>query len=139
MATATAENPLLEGLSLRRRPDPCVLVIFGASGDLTARKLMPALYSLAYRRLLPEKFAVVGAARTEETDDLLIVLKGRLTVQLRDGDVDVGPGELLVVPRGVEHCPKAEHEVSLMLFEPAGTLNTGDAGGAMTVAEPERI
>ena len=46
-------NPLLEGLELRRAPDPCVFVIFGASGDLTRRKLMPALYSLAFRRLLP--------------------------------------------------------------------------------------
>jgi glucose-6-phosphate 1-dehydrogenase len=63
------ENPLLEGLQLRRTPDPCALVIFGASGDLTRRKLFPALYSLALRRLLPEKFAVVGVARSEETDD----------------------------------------------------------------------
>jgi len=68
-ATATEPNPLLEGLRLRRRPDPCILVIFGASGDLTAKKLMPALYSLTLRRLLPEKFAVIGAARTEESDD----------------------------------------------------------------------
>ncbi|HEX5449921.1 MAG TPA: glucose-6-phosphate dehydrogenase, partial [Gaiellaceae bacterium] len=67
--TATKENPLLEGLQVRRRPDPCILVIFGASGDLTNKKLMPALYSLAYRGLLPEKFAVVGAARSQETDD----------------------------------------------------------------------
>jgi glucose-6-phosphate 1-dehydrogenase len=66
---ATQENPLLEGLQMRRTPDPCILVIFGASGDLTKRKLFPALYSLAFRRLLPEKFAVVGIARTEETDD----------------------------------------------------------------------
>jgi glucose-6-phosphate 1-dehydrogenase len=65
----TLENPLLEGLKLRRTPDPCIFVIFGASGDLTQRKLIPALYSLAYRRLLPEKFAVVGVARTEESDD----------------------------------------------------------------------
>ena len=65
----TQENPLLEGLQLRRTPDPCILVIFGASGDLTQRKLFPALYSLAFRRLLPERFAVVGTARTEETDD----------------------------------------------------------------------
>jgi glucose-6-phosphate 1-dehydrogenase len=65
----TQENPLLEGLQLRRTPDPCILVIFGASGDLTKRKLFPALYSLAFRRLLPEKFAVVGVARTKETDD----------------------------------------------------------------------
>jgi glucose-6-phosphate 1-dehydrogenase len=63
------DNPLLEGLQVRRTPDPCVFVIFGASGDLTQRKLMPALYSLAYRRLLPEKFAVLGVARSEETDE----------------------------------------------------------------------
>jgi len=68
MAT-TQENPLLEGLQLRRTPDPCALVIFGASGDLTQKKLFPALYSLAFRRLLPQGFAVVGVARTEETDD----------------------------------------------------------------------
>jgi glucose-6-phosphate 1-dehydrogenase len=65
----TQENPLLEGLQLRRTPDPCILVIFGASGDLTQRKLFPALYSLAFRRLLPQHFAVVGVARTEETDE----------------------------------------------------------------------
>src|SRR3954454_14094155 len=67
--TATAENPLLEGLRLRRRPDPCILVIFGASGDLTRKKLMPALYSLAVRGLLPERFGIVGAARSEDTHD----------------------------------------------------------------------
>jgi glucose-6-phosphate 1-dehydrogenase len=59
----------LEGLQLRGTPDPCALVIFGASGDLTQKKLFPALYSLAFRRLLPEHFAVVGVARTEESDD----------------------------------------------------------------------
>ena len=66
---ALEENPLLEGLELRRAPDACIMVIFGASGDLTKRKLFPALYSLAFRQLLPENFAVVGAARSEETDD----------------------------------------------------------------------
>jgi glucose-6-phosphate 1-dehydrogenase len=65
----TQENPLLEGLQLRRTPDPCVLTIFGASGDLTKKKLLPALYALAFRRLLPPKFAVVGVARTQETDE----------------------------------------------------------------------
>ncbi len=64
---STPENPLLEGLKLRRRPEPCAIVIFGASGDLTSRKLFPALYSLAYRRLLPERFGLVGVARTEQT------------------------------------------------------------------------
>jgi glucose-6-phosphate 1-dehydrogenase len=63
------ENPLLEGLELRRTPDPCTIVIFGASGDLTKRKLFPALYSLAYRNLLPQNFAIVGVSRTEESDD----------------------------------------------------------------------
>ncbi len=68
MAT-TQENPLLEGLQVRRTPDPCVLTIFGASGDLTKKKLLPALYALAFRRLLPSRFAVVGVARTPESDD----------------------------------------------------------------------
>ncbi|MFY9580823.1 MAG: glucose-6-phosphate dehydrogenase [Gaiellaceae bacterium] len=69
------ENPLLEGLQLRRTPDPCALVIFGASGDLTKKKLFPALYSLAFRRLLPDKFAIVGVARTAESDE---EFKGRM-------------------------------------------------------------
>jgi glucose-6-phosphate 1-dehydrogenase len=69
VATVEEQNPLLEGLRLRRRPEPCILTIFGASGDLTQRKLMPALYALAVRRLLPEPFAVVGAARSEASDD----------------------------------------------------------------------
>jgi glucose-6-phosphate 1-dehydrogenase len=63
------ENPLEVGLPLSRRPEPCAMVIFGASGDLTKRKLFPAIYSLAVRQLLPEQFAVVGVARTEESDD----------------------------------------------------------------------
>jgi glucose-6-phosphate 1-dehydrogenase len=61
-------NPLREGLRLPRTPEPCALVIFGASGDLTRRKLFPAVYSLAARNLLPERFAIVGVARTEESD-----------------------------------------------------------------------
>ena len=67
--TPTQENPLLEGLGPRRTPEPCVLLIFGASGDLTMRKIFPALYALAYRKLLPDRFAVVGTARSEWTDD----------------------------------------------------------------------
>ncbi len=60
-------NPLLEGLQMRRRPDSCAVVIFGASGDLTKRKLLPALYALAYRKLLPEGFAICGVSRTPQT------------------------------------------------------------------------
>ncbi len=67
--TAEQENPLLEGLGLARTPPSCALVIFGASGDLTQRKLFPALYSLAFHHLLPRNFGVVGVARTEESED----------------------------------------------------------------------
>ena len=66
---ATRENPLLEGLRKRRTAEPCALTIFGASGDLTQRKLIPALYALAFRNLLPANFGVVGVARTPMTDD----------------------------------------------------------------------
>ncbi|MEV8534316.1 cupin domain-containing protein [Streptomyces sp. NPDC051211] len=69
----------------------------------------------------------------EDTDELFLVVSGELTIRLRDGDVVLGPGELYVVPRGVEHCPVAEEEVSILLFEPAGTTNTGSAGGDRTV------
>src|SRR3954470_22603223 len=62
-------NPLREGLRRPRVPDPCALVIFGASGDLTRRKLFPALWSLAVRDMLPEDFAIVGVARSEDTDE----------------------------------------------------------------------
>ena len=67
--TTAVENPLLAGLPARRTPEPCALAIFGASGDLTQRKLFPALYSLAYHRFLPAEFGVVGVARTPMTDD----------------------------------------------------------------------
>ncbi|MFE0764047.1 cupin domain-containing protein [Streptomyces smyrnaeus] len=70
----------------------------------------------------------------DDTDELFLVISGRLTIQLRDADVTLEPGELFVVPRGVEHCPVAEEETAILLFEPAGTLNTGDAGGSMTRA-----
>ena len=61
-----------------------------------------------------------------DTDDFFLVLKGRLTIRLRDRDVVLNPGELFVVPRGVEHQPFAEEETELLLIEPAGTPNTGD-------------
>jgi mannose-6-phosphate isomerase-like protein (cupin superfamily) len=67
-----------------------------------------------------------------DTDELFLVLDGELTIQLRDGDAVLGPNDVFVVPKGVEHCPKATEEVLAMLFEPKGTVNTGDAGGAMT-------
>ena len=65
-----------------------------------------------------------------DTDDFFLVLQGRLTIQLRDREVQLGPGELFVVPIGVEHRPVAEDEVHLLLIEPEGTPNTGDAATA---------
>lgn len=74
----------------------------------------------------------------DDTDDFFLVLSGRLTIQLRGRDVELGEGEVFVVPRGVEHCPKADEEAHVLLIEPRGTANTGDAGGALT-AEERRI
>jgi mannose-6-phosphate isomerase-like protein (cupin superfamily) len=73
-----------------------------------------------------------------DTDDFFLVLAGRLTIGLRDRDVELGPGQLFVVPRGVEHCPRADDEAHVLLIEPIGTPNTGDAGGERTARE-ERI
>lgn len=67
-----------------------------------------------------------------DTDELFMVVSGELIIQLRDRDVVLGPNDVFVVPRGVEHCPKAAAEVSALLIEPKGTVNTGDAGGDMT-------
>ena len=61
-----------------------------------------------------------------DTDDFFMVLKGRLTIQLRDGDVVLNPSEVYVVPKGVEHCPKADEECHVLLIEPRGTPNTGN-------------
>jgi len=71
----------------------------------------------------------------DDTDDFFLVLRGRLTIQLRDRDVVLGPGELFVVPRGVEHRPVAAEEVHLLLIEPTGTPNTGDRA----TAAPRRV
>ena len=73
-----------------------------------------------------------------DTDELFLVLKGRLVIQLRDDDVELDPGELFVVPKGVEHRPVSSDGVEVLLIEPAGTVNTGDAGGDLTVVK-ERI
>src|SRR5258708_19499505 len=66
---STKDNPLREGVRLERTADPCAIVIFGASGDLTKRKLVPALYRLTQQRLLPAEFAIVGFARSPMSND----------------------------------------------------------------------
>jgi len=71
----------------------------------------------------------------DDTDDFFLVLAGRLRIEMRDAAVSLGPGELFVVPRGVEHRPVAEEEVHLLLIEPSGTPNTGDPA----TAAPRRV
>jgi mannose-6-phosphate isomerase-like protein (cupin superfamily) len=75
----------------------------------------------------------------ETEDELFLVVQGQFTMQFRDGAVDVREGEFLIVPRGVEHCPLAEREAHVLLFEPESTVNTGDAPGERTIERPEWI
>jgi mannose-6-phosphate isomerase-like protein (cupin superfamily) len=75
----------------------------------------------------------------EDTDELFLVIDGALTIQLRDGNVNLRPGQLYVVPRGVEHCPIADGEVHAMLIEPVGVVNTGDAGGSLTAVHDDSL
>jgi mannose-6-phosphate isomerase-like protein (cupin superfamily) len=109
---------------------------FARVGDHWSPKIIAALndYHVKAARLLGE----FVWHKHDDTDELFLVTKGTLVIRLRDRDVALGPGDLLVVPKGVEHMPVAEEECEVLLIEPAGTLNTGDAGGART-AEPEWI
>ena len=75
----------------------------------------------------------------ENEDELFLVVKGRLRMGLRDGDVELSEGELFIVPKGVEHKPSADEECWIVLIEPGSTLNTGNVVGEKTVAELERI
>jgi mannose-6-phosphate isomerase-like protein (cupin superfamily) len=75
----------------------------------------------------------------DDTDELFLVIAGILTIQLRDGDVTLRAGQLYVVPRGVEHCPIADGDVSVMLIEPAGVVNTGSAGGDLTASYDDSL
>jgi len=70
----------------------------------------------------------------KDTDETFIVIEGTLRIDFRDGAVEIGPGEMFVVPKGVEHKPYAEREVKLMLIEPRGVRNTGEEGGERTAA-----
>ena len=75
----------------------------------------------------------------EHEDELFLVVDGSFDMHFRDAIVSVGPGEFIVVPRGVEHRPEADREAHVLLFEPASTLNTGNVVTDRTVAKPERI
>ncbi len=72
-------------------------------------------------------------------DELFYVVRGSFRMELRDRAIELQAGDMLVVPRGVEHRPVADQEVEVMLFEPAATVNTGNAGGDKTVARPDWI
>lgn len=74
-----------------------------------------------------------------DTDETFIVLQGELVILFRDGEVNLHAGEMYIVPRGVEHKPIAEKECAILLIEPGGTVNTGDAGGKYTIDENEWI
>ena len=82
---------------------------------------------------------VLTSADIEHEDELFPVVNGRFTMQVRDRDVVLEEGEFLIVPRGVEHRPVAEHEVHVLLFEPAATVNTGNVVSERTVVEPARV
>ena len=75
----------------------------------------------------------------EAEDELFLVIKGRLVIKLRDRDINLEEGEFVIIPRGVEHLPVAEHEVHILLLEPKTTLNTGNVRGEKTVETLERI
>jgi len=75
----------------------------------------------------------------EDEDELFMVVKGQLIMKLRDNDIELNEGEFLIVPRGVEHKPVASEEVHVLLFEPKGTLNTGNIEGEMTIIELDEI
>jgi mannose-6-phosphate isomerase-like protein (cupin superfamily) len=75
----------------------------------------------------------------EHEDELFLVLKGLLTLELRDRVIELEQGEFFIVPRGVEHKPVAQGEVHVLIFEPASTLNTGNLRNTRTVESPERL
>src|SRR5664280_1780429 len=75
----------------------------------------------------------------QDTDELFLVTKGQLTIQMRGGNVTLGPGQLFVVPRGIEHCPLTDGEVHAVLIEPTGVVNTGDAGWPLTAAQDDSL
>ncbi|MEP7087768.1 MAG: cupin domain-containing protein [Gemmatimonadota bacterium] len=75
----------------------------------------------------------------EHEDELFLVHRGSFCMEFRDRTIELEAGDMLIVPRGVEHRPVADHEAEILMFEPAGTLNTGNVTSARTVREPERL
>ena len=73
--------------------------------------------------------------RHDDTDEVFIALDGEMSIEFREGNVNLKPGEMFVVPKGLEHKPHAEKECNIMLVEPVGTINTGNAGGDLTAED----
>jgi len=117
-------------------------------GDRAAKVNLVAALALFDGHWKPERVATVNDYEVKlakvrgefvrhvhaDTDELFLVVHGRLTIRMDAGDVTLEPGELYVVPRGVPHQPYAETETHIMLLEPAGVVNTGDVGGEFTAA-----
>lgn len=121
-------------MSPRHPPAPAkvdLLEAFSRFDDLWSPKLVAELHG-QHVRLAKVEGEFVWHHHDDE-DELFLVVKGRLAIELRDRTVELGEGELLVVPRGVEHRPVATEEAWILLFEPATTVNTGSAGGDRTV------
>lgn len=74
----------------------------------------------------------------ENEDELFLVIKGKLTIEMRDQTIELGPGEMFVVPKGVEHCPQADEETQIMLIEPKSTQHTGDTASELTVEKDQQ-
>jgi len=75
----------------------------------------------------------------EIEDEFFMVIKGHLTIRLRDGDIELNEGEFYIIPKGIEHMPVAKNEVHVLMFEPKSTVNTGNTGSDKTISNPERI
>ena len=110
---------------------------FGLFSDYWSPKIAGELND-SYIKLVKLKGEFVWHQHDHE-DELFLVVKGRLLIKLRDRDLWLYEGELVVIPRGVEHLPVAEEEVQVLLLEPRSTVNTGDVRNERTVADPERI
>ena len=115
----------------------CLAEKFRRFDDLWSPKIAGELND-SYVKLVKVKGEFVWH-RHEAEDELFLVVKGRLTIRLRGGEVRLEEGEFVVIPRGVEHMPVAEEEAHVVLLEPKTTLNTGDVLSERTVAEPQRI
>ena len=110
---------------------------FGLFGEHWSPKIAGEVND-AYVKLVKLRGDFVWHKHDDE-DELFLVVKGEITIRLRDGDVRLGEGEFVIIPRGVEHKPVAEEEAHVLLFEPKTVLNTGDVTNELTRPELERV